>query len=83
MPGYSLTDFGKRIVRRGGHDDVSNDDLLLLELMKLAPGMSKEDYGRCFVALLEQYGEDALAALQSGHVQFEPVRAGMRPEEAA
>jgi hypothetical protein len=67
----SLNDFGKDIVRRGGHDDASDDDQLLMELMARAPGMTKEEYAQCFVALLEQYGEDALLAIRSGAVKFE------------
>lgn len=81
LQGYKLTDFGSSIVRKGGHDDVSNDDLLFLELVKRAPGLSFDDLQKCFVALLNEYGDDALAAIRSGHVQFEPVRAGMRPQQ--
>jgi hypothetical protein len=66
----SLNDFGKSIVRRGGHDDTSDDDLLLMELMARAPGMTQEECGRCFVDLRLQYGEDALRAIRSGAVTF-------------
>lgn len=77
--GLKLLPFGSNILRRGGHDDASNDDLLFLELVKRAPGLSKEDYGRLFVAIMEEYGENALAAIRSGHVQFEEVAPGTRP----
>ncbi|HSV24660.1 MAG TPA: hypothetical protein VLJ17_16730 [Xanthobacteraceae bacterium] len=83
MTGVKLTSFGSSIVRRGGHDHQSDDDMLLLEIIKRAPGMAKDDLQRCFVAILEEYGADALAAVQSGHVQFEEVRAGARPEGEA
>lgn len=79
--GYTLSPFGKNIVRRGGHDDASDDDMLLLELMSHAPGMSQEEYKQCFIALRLEYGEDALQAIRSGYVKFEEVRGGTRPEE--
>lgn len=68
--GYILADKGKRVIRRGGADDQSDDDLLLLELAARAPGLSKEDMQRCFVAIRMEYGKDALAAIRSGHVRF-------------
>lgn len=63
-----LTERGLSIVRKGGHDDASDDDLLVLELVKRMPGESMVGLMRVFVALREQYGEDALRALQTGHV---------------
>jgi hypothetical protein len=69
--GFILADKGKRIVRRGGADGQSDDDLLLLELAARAPGLSKEDLQRCFVACRMEYGKDALAAIRSGHVRFD------------
>jgi hypothetical protein len=79
--GYKLLPLGETIVRRGGADDQSRDDLLVLELMKRAPGLEREELQAIFVACLTEYGEDALEAVQSGHVQFEEVRAGTRPSE--
>lgn len=69
--GYVLADKGKQIVRRGGDDSVDDDELLLIELVSRAPGLSEEDLQRCFVALRMEYGNDALAAIRSGHVKFE------------
>ena len=80
MRGIRLTPFGEGIVRKGGHDHASDDDMLFLELVKRAPGMTRDDYQRCFVALREEYGEDALRAIQSGHVVFEEVQGGTRTE---
>lgn len=80
VKGLTLTERGKEIVRRGGHDDATQDDLLFLEILNRAPGLTPDDHERVFVALLEAYGEDALKAVQSGHVQFEKVAAGTRPE---
>lgn len=69
--GIVLADRGKQIVRRGGADALSDDDMLLLELTKRAPGLSKDDLQSCFVALRMEYGADALAAIRTGHVRFE------------
>jgi hypothetical protein len=69
--GVKLTDKGADILRRGGHDDASDDDILLLELIRRMPGESPAGLGQVFVALREQYGEDALHALKSGHVKIE------------
>lgn len=80
--GYILADKGKRIVRRGGADNYSDDDILLLELTAHAPGLSKEDLQQCFVALRMEYGVDALPALRSGAVKFEE-RPPRSPEEIA
>lgn len=69
--GYILADGGQTIVRKGGADGQSDDDLLLLELIARAPGLSQEDLQRCFVAVRMEYGADALAAIRSGYVRFE------------
>lgn len=82
MSGIKLTDFGSRMLRRGGHDDQDDDGMLILEIAKRAPGLSKEDLQTCFIAIRTEYGEHALRAIQSGHVQFEEVRAGTRPDAA-
>lgn len=66
-----LTDKGARIISRGGADGLSDDDLLVLEIAERAPGMSREDLLKCFVSCRLEYGEDALRAIQSGHVKFE------------
>ena len=67
-----LPEKGARIVARGGADGQSDDDLLLLEIAARAPGMSKDDLALCFVNLRLEYGEDALRAIRTGHVQFAP-----------
>ena len=67
-----LTEKGARIVVRGGADGQSDDDMLLLEIAARAPGMSKDDLALCFVNLRIEYGEDALRAIRTGHVQFSP-----------
>lgn len=78
--GYRLTPIGSEIVRKGGHDLATDDDMLLLEIQKRAPGLSITDYRKVFVDLRLNYGEEALYAIRSGHVQFEAVPAGTRPE---
>lgn len=78
--GYKLTPFGAGIVRKGGHDDQSPDDMLVLELVQRAPGLSINDMQALFVAVMEEYGEDALAAVRAGCVQFEEMPGGTRPE---
>lgn len=69
--GYILADKGQRIVRRGGEDGLCDSDLLLLELVARAPGLSKADLQKLFVALRMEYGPDALDAIQTGCVKFE------------
>jgi hypothetical protein len=69
--GYVLADKGKTIVRKGGADGQSDDDLLLLEIVKRAPALSKEDLQSCFVAIRMEYGTDALDAIRSNHIHFE------------
>jgi len=65
-----LTENGHRILSRGGADGVSDDDLLVLEILKRAPGMSQADLQTCFVEIRMEYGEDAVKAIKSGHVKF-------------
>lgn len=79
--GFILSDFGNKIVRKGGHDCQDDDGMLILEILKRAPGLSKDDLQTCFVALRTEYGDDALAAITSGHVQFEKRPAGERTEK--
>lgn len=67
-----LSDKGARIVARGGADGASDDDLLVLEIAKRAPGAEKEDLQAFFVAIKLEYGDDSLRAIRSGHVQFSP-----------
>jgi hypothetical protein len=67
-----LTEKGARIISRGGADGVDEEGMIILEILKRAPGMSKADLQTCFVALRMEYGENALEAIQSGHVQIEP-----------
>lgn len=69
--GHILSDKGERIVRRGGADGQSDDDMLLLEIAARAPGLSSEELERCFVAIRMEYGDDALDAIRTGHVKFE------------
>lgn len=79
--GYVLADKGQTIVRKGGADGQSDDDLLLLELTARAPGLSQEDLQRCFVAARMEYGADALNAIRTGHIRFEE-RPRQEPEIA-
>lgn len=74
--GYILSDKGEHITRRGGADDQSDDDMLLLEIVKRAPALSQDDLQRCFIAIRMEYGTDALDAIRSGHVRFEERPAG-------
>ena len=67
-----LTEKGERILARGGDDTMDEEGMILLEILKRAPGMSKADMQACFVTLRMEYGEHTLEAIQSGHVQFEP-----------
>lgn len=67
-----LTEKGAAIVKRGGADGVTDDDLLVLEIAARAPGLSQQDLAQCFVNIRLEYGEDALRAIKSGHVKFEP-----------
>lgn len=80
MGGLKLNPIGEAIVRRGGADGIDNDGMLIHELIARAPGLSADEYQIMFVAIMEQYGEDALYAIRHGYVQFEEVRAGTRPE---
>ena len=66
-----LTDKGARIVARGGQDGFSDDDMLVLEIAKRAPGASRDDIKAFFIALREEFGEEALRAIRTGHAVFE------------
>lgn len=79
--GVTLSEFGKSIVRKGGHDDQDDDGMLILELAQRLPGLSVGDLQKVFVAMRVQYGEEALQALREGYVVIEEARAGTRPEE--
>lgn len=67
----TLTDKGAQIVRRGGADGQSDDDILILEILDKMPGISANDCKSFFVALRLEFGEDARYALKNGHVSFE------------
>lgn len=69
--GYVLSDKGKTITRKGGANGQSDDDLLILEIVKRAPALSKEDLRQCFIAIRMEYGADALGAIRTGHIHFE------------
>lgn len=69
--GVHLTTSATAILRRGGHDSLSDDQMLVMELAKLAPGMSPEDLQKCFIACRMEYGKDALAALREGYIRFD------------
>lgn len=75
-----LNHAGRKIFNRGGDkrfdnvDPVEADDsLLIFEIMGRAPNMDPADYEEVFIALRLEYGEDALDAVRSGHVQFRCV----------
>lgn len=70
LPVY-LTENALPILRRGGSDATSDDQMVLLEILKRAPGMDAEGLKTCFIGLRMEYGDDALRAVRSGHVQFE------------
>lgn len=67
-----LTPKGEKIVKRGGADGKSDDDMLVLEIAAKAPGMSPDDLAACFIAIRMEFGEDGRRALREGHVRFEP-----------
>lgn len=69
--GVTLTPEAAEAVKRGGSDKMSDDQMLIAEIIARAPGMSPEDLQQCFINILETYGEEALRAIRSGHVQFE------------
>ena len=66
-----LSEKGRRIVARGGADDQTDDDMLLLEIAAKMPGMCQADLAKVFVNLRLEYGEDARRALANGHVRIE------------
>lgn len=74
MSGIKLNHMGEKIVRRGGDDKFDDDGLLIAEIMQRAPGMSLTDYQQTFIALRVEYGEEALRAVQTGHVSFVLVK---------
>ena len=69
--GVSINKNGHALLKHGGADHVSDDDLLVLEIAKRAPGMPPADLKTCFIKLRQEFGEDALRAIRTGHVQFE------------
>lgn len=72
MPdGWNLNDTGKAILAHGGADGMSDDDMLVLEIASRMPGAGTLDLQSVFIALREEYGEDALQAVRTGHVRFE------------
>lgn len=66
-----LTPQAQEIVAKGGDDDISDDQMLLMEIAKRAPGMLPDELQRCFIAIRMEYGEESLRAIRTGHVQFE------------
>lgn len=72
--GCYLTEKGHEIVKRGGHDAIDEDEMLLYEVLHRAPGMPVEELQNAFIAIKMEYGNDALKAIRSGHVQFEKAR---------
>jgi hypothetical protein len=68
---HVLTGKGAAILKRGGADGMSDDDMLVLEILARVPGASMNDVAAFFVALRTEYGEEALRAIRTGHVQFE------------
>ena len=45
-----LTEKGARIIARGGDDTMDEEGMIILEILKVAPGMSKALLQACFVA---------------------------------
>lgn len=66
-----ISDGGRNVLRRGGADNVSDDDLLVLEIISRAPGISPLEIQTFFLTLRNEFGEDALRAIRSGHAVFE------------
>lgn len=66
-----LSEKGRQILARGGADNQSDDDMLVLEIAAKMPGMSQADLAKVFVNLRLEYGEEARRALADGHVQIE------------
>lgn len=69
--GMVLSEAGKKIVSAGGADGISDDTMVMLEVISRAPGMNEQDLALCCVNLRMEYGEDALLAIKNGHVKFE------------
>lgn len=81
MVGLKLNAIGEEIVRRGGANGVDDDGMLIHEIAHRAPGLDLDDLEAVFVAIMVEYGEDALFAIRNGYVQFEVERAGVRPAQ--
>ena len=62
---------GEEILRKGGHDDASDDDMVIMEIVKRAPGMNADELQRKFVELRLLFGDELLRAIQRGDVYFE------------
>ena len=78
--GLLLDANGQLIVKRGGDKSLekldpleADDSMLIMAIMAAAPNMHPEAYKQAFIALREEYGENALQAIREGHVQFEKV----------
>lgn len=69
--GMVLTEAGQKIVKAGGADGISDDTMVMLEVISRAPGMPEQDLALCCVNLRMEYGEEALRAIKTGHVKFE------------
>lgn len=81
MAGYTLSPIGQNIDRRGGVDGETDDAALVREIVKRAPGLAREDLESCFIAIMMEYGEDALFAIRKGYVKFEERPGGERTIE--
>lgn len=68
--GMVLSEAGKKIVDAGGADGISDDTMVMLEVISRAPGMNEKDLALCCVNLRMEYGEEALRAIKTGHVKF-------------
>lgn len=66
-----LSEAGKKIVEAGGADGITDDTMVMLEVISRAPGMNEQDLALCCVNLRMEYGEEALRAIKTGHVKFE------------
>ncbi len=71
LDAVSLTEKAARAVQRGGDDTMTEDQMLIAEIVARAPGMSSADLEKCFVAIRVEYGEDALDAIRKGYVRFD------------
>lgn len=80
VEGLVLSPIGEEIIKRGGHDRLDNDGMLITELVSRMPGLGPVELQAVFVAVMEEYGEDALIAVRRGYVKVEAAPAGARPE---